>query len=151
MSSNQSPEDTAAPLFSLIYVSTATQEFSQPELLELMNKSVANNAKRGITGMLLFKDMNFMQVLEGPEAEVRAVHQIIMRDPRHKGLITLIQEPQKERQFAEWSMGFRNLNDPQLRGLSAYSEFMNTPLTNQEFVGHPGRSRHMLLSFKRYM
>jgi hypothetical protein len=38
-----------------------------------MALSRENNAKRGVTGMLLYKEGNFIQVLEGDEREVRIV------------------------------------------------------------------------------
>lgn len=136
-------------LFFLVYVSSAVKEFTKAELLELMRRSSANNAKRDITGMLLFKDGNFMQVIEGPEAAVMDVHDIISKDPRHKGLITLLKGQQKERQFPNWSMGFRNLDEPSLRDDPAYSEFMNTPFTGAEFASDPTRCRKLLLTFKQ--
>ena len=131
------------PLVFLLYVSSAVTEFTQADLLELMRKSSGNNAKRNVTGMLLFKDGNFMQVLEGPEAAVKEVHDIISRDPRHKGLITLLKGQQKERQFPNWSMGFRNLNEPSLRDNPAYNEFMNTPFTGSEYAADPTRCRKL--------
>ncbi|HVR76154.1 MAG TPA: BLUF domain-containing protein, partial [Planctomycetota bacterium] len=86
-------------MFVLLYVSSAVKPFSQPALVKLLEKSHVNNAKRGITGMLLYKDGNFMQVLEGEEEAVRALYARIALDPRHRGLITLLQGPQAERQF----------------------------------------------------
>ncbi len=144
----QSPPAESS-LFFLVYVSSAVKEFSQPELLELMRKSSGNNAKRNITGMLLFKDGNFMQVLEGPESAVKEVHAIISKDPRHKGLITLLKGQQKERQFPTWSMGFRNLNEPSLKDDPAYSEFMNASFTGEEYITNPTHCRKLLLTFKQ--
>ena len=140
-----------SPLYFLVYVSTAVNDLSQEELVELMRKSSASNAKRNVTGMLLSKERNFMQVLEGSESAVRSLHAIIAADPRHKGLITILQGPLKERQFANWSMGFRNLNDPSLRDNPAYSEFMNTRLSSEEFAADSARCWKVLLTFKQNM
>ncbi len=65
-----------------------------------------------------------MQVLEGDEAAVKAVHDVIGRDPRHGGLVTLLRGRSPGRQFPEWSMGFRDLG-ADLDNPEGYSEFLN--------------------------
>ena len=138
-------------MVSLIYVSSAVQLFSQAELLALLETSRRNNIQAGITGMLLYKDGNFMQAIEGAPVEIRRLHERISRDPRHAGLITLSERRIEQRQFSDWSIGFRNLSDPGLRGVQGYNEFLNTPLTGAEFSGEPSRAEKLLLSFKRKM
>jgi hypothetical protein len=138
-------------VFFLVYISSATQPFSVDDLSTLLAVSRKNNAELGITGMLLYKDGNFMQVLEGDERTVRALYEKIGVDPRHSGEITLLQGFVDERQFPDWSMGFRDLNSPEIRATQSYNEFLNTPLTGQEFSGDPSRSQKLLLTFKRTM
>lgn len=138
-------------MYSLVYVSSARQLFSEADLLELLAKSQRANERVGVTGLLLYKDGNFMQVLEGEKADVLDVHAKIARDPRHTGLLTLTQGPMEQRSFTDWSMGFRNLNSPEVRELPGYSEFLNTPLTGAEFAGDVVRSQKLLLTFKRGM
>jgi hypothetical protein len=135
----------------LVYVSSAVKPFAESELLELLAKSVENNLNLGLTGMLLYKDGNFMQVLEGEEATVRALYTKIRRDPRHRGLLTLLEGPLKERQFPDWSMGFRNLNAAAVLATPGYSEFLNTPLTVEEFSSDPTRCQRLMMTFKRSM
>lgn len=50
-------------MFSLTYVSSVVEPFSERELGELLPKSRENSRRLDITGMLLYKDGNFMQVL----------------------------------------------------------------------------------------
>jgi Sensors of blue-light using FAD len=76
-------------VFFLTYVSTATRPFSKADLSELMTKSHENNARLGLTGMLVYKDGNFMQVLKREEGDVRALYEKISDDPRYKGTIVL--------------------------------------------------------------
>jgi hypothetical protein len=52
-------------VFALVYVSSATKPFSPDELSELLAQARVDNAALGITGMLLYSNGNFMQVLEG--------------------------------------------------------------------------------------
>jgi hypothetical protein len=138
-------------LFFLVYVSSAVRPFSRVDLEDLLATSRDNNARAGITGMLLYKDGNFMQVLEGEEGPVRALYDKIGDDPRHRGKIVLRQGFTEERQFPGWSMGFRDLESPEARAIPGYSEFMNTPLTGQEFSEDPTRAQKLLLTFKKTM
>ena len=101
--------------------------------------------------MLLYKDGNFMQVLEGDEDTVRALSTKIADDPRHRGLITLLQGPREERQFPDWSMGFCDLASAEVLSIPGYNEFLNTPLTREEFSADPSRSQRLLLTFKENM
>ena len=138
-------------MFFLVYASSAVQPFSGSDLEELLATSRENNAKADITGMLLYKDGNFMQVLEGEEEAVRALYDKIAVDPRHRGEILLQQGFTEERQFPSWSMGFRDLLSPETRSIPGYSEFLNTSLTDQEFFEDPTRAQKLLLVFKRTM
>jgi hypothetical protein len=138
-------------LFYLVYASSAVRPFSRPDLSDLLATSRENNARLGITGMLLYKDGNFLQALEGEEGAVRALYERIGTDPRHGGEITLLEGHTEERQFPDWSMGFRDLNSPEERDASGYSEFLNAPLTGQEFSDDPTRAQKLLLTFKRTM
>ncbi len=138
-------------MFFLVYISSATQPFSVDDLSTLLAVSRKNNAELGITGMLLYKDGNFMQVLEGDEGAVRGLYARIEADPRHDGEITLQQGFAEGRQFPDWSMGFRDLNSPEESSSPGYSEFLNVPLTGQEFSGDASRAQKLLLTFKRTM
>jgi FAD-dependent sensor of blue light len=140
-----------APMFFLVYVSSAVVPFTRPELDALLAKSHENNGKSDISGMLLYKDGNFMQVLEGAEAAVRALYAKIGRDTRHRGLITLLHGPLAHRQFPAWSMGFRDLNAADVLPLPGYNEFLNTPLTDSCFTSDPTRCQKLLTTFKKSM
>src|SRR5450432_1257585 len=98
-------------MFHLVYASTATKPFTKPELRELLGKSERNNVKLGLTGMPLYKDGNFMQVLEGEKEVVMKLATTIEADTRHKGVIVLLQGEREQRDFPDWSMGFRDLED----------------------------------------
>lgn len=138
-------------MFFLVYVSSAVRPLSRSELEDLLATSRDNNARAGITGMLLYKDGNFMQVLEGEEGAVRALYDKIGDDPRHRGEITLREGLTEERQLADWSMGFGDLQSPEARAIPGFSEFLNTPLTGREFSEDPTRAQKLLLTFKKTM
>ena len=70
-------------LVHLVYTSIAAREFSKEDHTELLKKSRAANELLGVTGMLLFSEGNFFQVLEGEPEVVDALYTKISRDPRH--------------------------------------------------------------------
>lgn len=135
-------------MFHLVYVSSAARPFSKTELVELLQVARANNERLGITGMLLYRDGNFMQVLEGEEPMVRDLYARIERDPRHQGSIILLEESLKRRQFGEWSMGFRDLNDREVHALPGFSQFMNKALVADNFRYDPTGCLRLLSIFR---
>jgi hypothetical protein len=138
-------------MIALLYVSSAVKAFSKDELVELLATARDNNARLGITGLLLYKDGNFMQMLEGEPEKVGALADKIAADPRHRGLAVLYKAPIEERQFPDWAMGFRDLRSPEVKELPGFSDFLNTPLTGAEFSSDPTRCEKLLLCFKRTM
>ena len=115
-------------IFFYMYCSTATKSFSQAELLDLLTRSRANNSKLGLTGMLLYKNGEFVQVLEGSEQEVRALVQKIKQDPRHANVVKLLEGYCDERQFPYWYMGFCDVDSPKVRNMPGFTHYLSTPL-----------------------
>ena len=52
-----------ASFHEIVYVSSATRPFQEAELQDLLLKARENNARLGVTGMLLYIGGNFMQLL----------------------------------------------------------------------------------------
>ena len=111
----------------LVYVSSAALPMSKPELLLLLEQARQKNAGLGVTGLLLYKDGNFMQALEGDEAQVRALYASISADPRHRDCIVIFEGHIEQRLFPDWSMGFRDLADQALRERPGFSPLMLKP------------------------
>ena len=68
-------------LITVAYVSSATHLMTEDELAAILDVSRERNARDGITGLLLYSDGDFIQVLEGPEAPVRAAGERAQRHP----------------------------------------------------------------------
>jgi len=137
-------------LYYLVYVSSATQLYSRADLDDILTTSHANNSRRSITGALLYKEGNLMQVLEGEERSVKDLYETIARDPRHKGAILVLQGPEETRQFGDWTMAFRDLSTSGPRS-SGYSDFLNTRLSSAEFTADPSLCHRLLATFKQSM
>ena len=133
----------------LCYVSSAVGKFTQDELVELLAKAREKNARLGVTGMLLYDDGNFMQVLEGPKETVKALYDTITKDRRHHGYIVIDEDELPARQFSDWSMGFSNLIDPEVKAMPGFSEFMDRHLRAEEFKSDPTGCRNLLSFFRK--
>lgn len=92
-------------LYSLLYASRSLVAADSAEMDDIALKSQTNNAMRGITGMLYYDNSAFLQVLEGVEADVRALFDKIAADTRHDGVHMLGFQPVATRSFGGWSMG----------------------------------------------
>ena len=136
-------------MLSLIYVSSAVHPFSDADLMALLKQSREKNARLDITGLLAYQDGSFIQVLEGLDDGVRQLFKTICADNRHRGVIRLVEFDLKQRDFPDWTMAFRNLDDPDTRGIPGYSEFMNEPLDSGKYRTDPERARRLLGVFRR--
>ncbi|HTV63102.1 MAG TPA: BLUF domain-containing protein [Verrucomicrobiae bacterium] len=136
-------------LFQIVYVSTASEDFSRAALLSLLKESVGRNTRAGITGLLLYKDGCFMQALEGEEPAVISLFSKISRDPRHHHVIPLIHETIDQRYFPNSAMAFRDLGTAELNNLPGYSEFLNTPLNGDLLAADLPKCKRLLLLFKQ--
>lgn len=136
-------------MIQLVYVSSAIKPFESDELVELLTRAREKNARLRITGLLLYKGGNFMQVLEGEEAPVRALFDLIEADPRHRGTEVMLEEAIDQRVFGDWSMGFRDLADPELKNMPGFSTFMSNPLSARQFREDPTGCMALLNFFRQ--
>ncbi len=74
---------------------------------EILNTARTNNSKRDVTGMLLFHDGSFIQVLEGEQSEVETLFEKIRLDPRHCDESVVLRTEVEDRAFDGWSMGYK--------------------------------------------
>ncbi|RYG34720.1 BLUF domain-containing protein [bacterium] len=139
--------DNRGVLFETIYVSAAKRLFADAELSTLLDQSRTNNERDGITGMLLYSDGVFLQILEGPESPVRAALSRIMEDKRHRGIILLTEEATPERSFDNWTMGFARASQKDLLALKGSNDFFASGKTLREM--EPGRAKRLLQTFRR--
>lgn len=127
----------------LVYVSAATARFTEAELRAMLIRFRERNEASGITGMLLYHDGDFIQLLEGPEAIVGGVMDRIERDPRHTRVIRLLEGSAQERSFAGWSMGFHMLNPSEAP--EGFSSFL---YSRQQMHENPAAVHRLLMSFR---
>lgn len=96
----------------LVYASRATFQpvdnggGVEPEVARILMQSRRNNPRRGLVGALYYGDGCFFQCLEGPQAEIDALHAQLLEDPRHGELVVLRRQFIGSTSFAGWSMKY---------------------------------------------
>jgi len=107
-------------LETVVYMSSETAPMSGVALHGLLSKARSRNRAVGVTGVLLYAEGGFCQVLEGPGCAVTETLDRIRQDNRHKGLIEIHRGIIRERVFPEWSMGYRHI-EQNIEGLFSLS------------------------------
>lgn len=93
----------------IVYVSTASG-LSAAEIAHILESAQRNNAEREITGFLLYNGRNFLQLIEGPQAALMSLMSTLARDPRHSGMLTMVDEAISERSCPSWTMHHMRLS-----------------------------------------
>ena len=137
--------ETANMEILLAYSSAATRPFSSKDLADLLAVSRKNNEKRGITGMLLYIDESFFQILEGPEQALHTLYETITRDDRHSNVTKLIEEPIERRTFSDWSMGYAKATRAELSAIVGLNDFFSRGSSFNKL--EPGRAKILLKAF----
>jgi hypothetical protein len=109
-------------LVRLTYASRANDGIGADTLAAILKTSRAHNLDVGVTGVLVFSDGIFLQVLEGGRDAVSTLYNRIAHDKRHRDVVLLGYEEIGERRFAGWAMGQANLSRLNPGVLLKYSE-----------------------------
>ena len=89
----------------ILYVSQPAYNIKDQQVQEILASSRRNNPGLGLTGVLIYGGGLFMQVLEGPDANVLRMYTRILDDKRHLDSQIVHISPSTERIFPKWSMG----------------------------------------------
>lgn len=92
-----------------MYISHAVTPFSRDDLAALALLGQRENARRGITGILVYTDGHFLQMIEGPQNDIGQLKTNLQRDRRHDNITELIDEPVERRLFDGWTLATENL------------------------------------------
>ncbi|WP_373056620.1 BLUF domain-containing protein [Zunongwangia sp. H14] len=90
----------------ICYVSTANPELNDEDIEEVLNWSKNWNNSHQITGILLYSEGNFFQVLEGKHDILTDLFQNIRKDKRHHSLIKIFEKEIKKEAFTEYEVDF---------------------------------------------
>ena len=96
----------------VIYTSNAAPGLGEGDLREILAVSRRNNAAWHLSGVLIFADGTFLQVVEGPAWPMAKAMARIEADPRHSGMDVLLDLESGDRHFPAWAMASRELDGP---------------------------------------
>ena len=129
-----------------IYCSVSTKDFSPADLATLLTECREKNSTAGLTGMLLYSDRTFFQVLEGDRPVVEALLRKLILDKRHERVTKIVLEPIEERLFAHWTMGYSKITKKELADIPGLNDFFARGRSYME-LGE-GRAKTLLSAFK---
>jgi hypothetical protein len=90
----------------ILYLSSASKDCLNSDISDILMISRRNNAARKVTGILVHKNGEFLQYLEGPKDVVTALYDKIANDKRHERIKIIENGDLEERVFPNWEMGF---------------------------------------------
>jgi hypothetical protein len=124
-------------LHRLIYLSSAVGVLRADELDRIYLRAKSANTRAGITGLLLFVEGSFLQVLEGPAAGITSLMQKIRRDRRHTGLTILYSGACAERTFPESPLHYVPARNLTLGEKQAFADLRQTVQVRSVMMGPP--------------
>jgi len=136
-------------LIQLIHLSRASRPMSLSALVGLMVQCRERNRIEGITGVLMYHDQQFVQLLEGDTQVVAEVYDTICRDARNTRSRVVFEGATPGRDFPEWSMAFLAPDVIGLARLPGYSPFLDAQFHDPAFTEHPSAARGLLWRLRK--
>ena len=90
----------------ILYVSEVSDSCGDKETADILRTSRTNNARNAVTGMLVRKNRQFLQYIEGPAQDIEELYTKIERDTRHNSVKIIEEGLAEDRVFYDWEMGF---------------------------------------------
>lgn len=135
-------------MLQMIYTSVATRKIPPAELKELLETARRNNIRDGLTGMLLYEDGTFIQVLEGDDDSVETTYERISKDPRHSKIVLIAKFELEHRSFNDWEMGFFDASGGQLLKIPGYTSFLSKKTVELDEPENGDKAHEVLINFK---
>jgi len=98
----------------LIYSSSASKKMLKSDLYIILRQARKNNESIGVTGLLIYADKYFFQVLEGQKEVVSQLFEKISNDKRHYDVQILGESDLDICAFPNWKMAYATPSDREL-------------------------------------
>lgn len=102
-------------LYRLVYTSARSSNCDESNIQKILQSSRQNNPALGITGLLIYTENRFLQIIEGPLDNVMNLYEKIEKDSRHAGSNLRYCEPTLTRHFSDWNMAEKNISISELK------------------------------------
>ena len=133
----------------MVYISSAVLGLNDRQIASIVRTSQINNEQLGITGILLYNSGNFMQLIEGEEEKVEGLYEKVKEDRRHTGVTLLLKEAITHKNFDNWVMGYRNIDNLKKIEPELLSPFLDEDLNFSIYKHNPYRALEFLETFKK--
>lgn len=97
-------------LSQLVYVSNRKPNCTAAEIDKILESCKKNNPPLDITGVLLYSDTKFIQLVEGEAKVITSLYDKIKSDDRHSNAMMISYNPIKEKSFPSWHMGSKKVS-----------------------------------------
>lgn len=132
--------------YQLMYSSQTTDPMSAISLEQILAEARTDNAKRNITGALVYADGVFFQILEGDKEVVRNLMADIAQDDRHHSVKVFYEAEVEARAFDSWSMGYLSTTAGQMSAWAGLPGSTTVEALLAEIKRNPERVPHILVS-----
>lgn len=114
-------------LHAICYISNSVDLWQARPLENLFILSKIQNVFRNVTGLLLYNEGTFLQVVEGGKDTIAVLLSKIKRDKRHNQITVMFDRPIKHRIFKSFQTGLVSSdNEKELKKLNSKIQFSKT-------------------------
>lgn len=136
-------------LSQLVYVSNRNANCTEDEIGKILAACEKNNPSLGITGVLLYSDTKFVQLVEGDAKSISGLYDKIKMDTRHSKPMMISYGPVKEKSFPSWHMGAKSFSGNEIDFKSEISEDDKAVFDNL-LKGEPESGKKVLTLLKKF-
>ena len=101
-------------LSQLVYVSNRKPNCSAEEIEKILESCKKNNAPLDITGVLLYSETKFIQLVEGDAKVILGLYDKIKKDNRHSNPMMISYNAIAAKSFPAWHMAKRDISKTDL-------------------------------------
>lgn len=96
--------------YAISYVSSINLNLTETQIQEVLNFSRNWNNDHHITGILLYSEGNFFQVLEGEKDLLKNLFSRILNDKRHQNIMVIFEKEVFQPKFEDYQSDFISLD-----------------------------------------
>ncbi len=126
-------------LIQSVYTSAAIQPMPKSKLYKILVDSRVRNKLADVTGLLVYVDGKFLQVLEGAEAVVSTLLEKISKDLRHNDVKVVYKAVIEKRTFNAWQMAYVSPSPKELATWAGLSNTTTLETTLKALESEPSR------------
>ena len=120
----------------IAYTSKAKEPFSKRNLLDLMHESRTYNTLDDISGVLIYRQHHFLQIIEGEPEAIKDLLARLLLDPRHSEIKIIHNCAADSRLFPNWVMDCADFDDPKLSLIPGLRKDLTDEKEIEDIVTH---------------